>query len=468
MSYLSIPIEDRKAFCDEFKTVDHYTHTFISRKPLRSLMDTMNIAEFETAIELAVEAVKGAKNSMNTVQFNDVLTVQLKKQEEKHIKELEQILKKEGLEKENMRSSLVSAMTEKDLELRELKASLSASDVMIQKLREQLKGSESMFRESLDDIVKQKEIQYEKEMERLVGTHKQMMEVIEASANQRVESLRTVYQEQEDKLRKQLERTLVSSEKGKVGEREFDELVAQHTTWGELANTAKTSYGTDRSGKIRGCDVLFELKNYSNEVPSAEVEKFERDMEEHHDVPFGVFISYKTGIRGKKADGFMTMKWTPRSQLLLFINNFYSHIPEDTLKVIDVLADIAWTVYKSARDKPTDSDLCIQLQGRIQQAKVFVEKEIKRMELFMVSLQHDKKFLIETITRQNATYMYNISQCAQALNCMLDILLTTSKEKPLEEIVETLPEPPMSNATEEVRVEEKKPKKRTKKSVVTI
>jgi hypothetical protein len=164
----------------------------------------------------------------------------------------------------------------------------------------------------------------------------------------------------------------------------------------------------------------------------------------------------------------MSMKWTPRSQLLLFINNFYSHIPEDTLKVIDVLADIAWTVYKSARDKPTDSDLCIQLQGRIQQAKVFVEKEIKRMELFMVSLQHDKKFLIETITRQNATYVYNISQCSQALNSMLDILLTTPKEEPLEEIVETLPEPPMSNTAEEVKVEEKKTKKRTKKSVVTI
>jgi hypothetical protein len=467
MSYLSTPIEDRKAFCDEFNTMDHYTHTFISRKPLRGLMENMKVAEFETAIELAVEAVKGAKNSMNTLQFNDVLRNELKKQEEKNKKEVEQLLKKESVEKESMRSSLVSAITEKETTLRELQASLSASDIMIQKLREQVKGSESMFRESLNDIVKQKETQYEKEMERLVASHKQMMEIIDASATQRVESLRTVYQEQEDKLRKQLERTLVSSEKGKVGEREFDELVAQYTTWGELSNTAKTSYGTDRAGKIRDCEVLFELKNYSNEVPSAEVDKFERDMEEHHNVPFGVFISYKTGIRGKKSDGFITMKWTPRSQLLLFINNFYNHVPEDTLKVIDVLADIAWTVYRTAREKPTDSDLCIQLQGRIQQAKVFVEKEIKRMELFMVSLQHDKKFLIETITRQHATYSYNISQCSQALNSMLDILLSTPKEQS-DTTVETLPEPPTSNVLEEVVTEEKQKKKRTKKSVVTI
>ena len=361
-----------------------------------------------------------------------------------------------------MRTALASSITEKELEIRELKASLSASDVMIQKLREQVQSSESMFRSSLDDVVKQKEKQYEKELERAHQSNKQMLEMMEASANQRVESLRAVYQEQEEKLRKQLERTLVSSEKGKVGEREFDDLVAQYTTWGELVNTAKTSYGTDRSGKIRGCDVLFELKNYSSEVPSAEVEKFERDMEEHHDVPYGVFISYKTGIRGKKGDGFITTKWSPRHQLLLYINNFYNHNPEDTLKMVDVMADIAWMVYKSARETPTDSEQCIQLQSRIQQAKVFVEKEIKRMELFMVSLNHDKTFLIETITRQNATYVYNISQCAQALHSMLDILLSPPKLETSEGIVETLPEPPA-----EATVVEEKKKKRTKKSVVT-
>jgi hypothetical protein len=458
MSYLNIPIEERKAFCDEFKTVDYYTHTFISRKSLRGLMDNMTVAEFESVIEIAVDAVKGAKNSMNSLQFNDVLTAEIQKLQEKHKKDTDQLLKRESIEKESMRSSLVTAMTEKETELRELKASLSASDVMIQKLREQLKGSESMFRTSLDDVVKQKEKQYEKEMERMTASQKQMMEMMEASANQRVEGLRAVYQEQEEKLRKQLERTLVSSEKGKVGEREFDDLVAQYTSWGPLENTAKTSYGTDRSGKIRGCDVLFELKNYSGEVPSAEVEKFERDMEEHHDVPYGVFISYKTGIRGKKADGFLTTKWTPRSQLLVFINNFYNHIPEDTLKLIDVLADIAWMVYKTAREKPTDSELNAQLQSRIQQAKVFVEKEIKRMELFMVTLQHDKTFLIETITRQNATYVYNISQCAQALQSMLDILLSTPKQES-EGVVETLPEPPLE--------EEKPIKKRSKKTVGT-
>jgi hypothetical protein len=460
MNYNSILNENNKAFCDEFKTGNYYTITFLSRKSMRDVCDGITVGEFETALPIAMEAIRGAKTSMSSLQFKDVLANEIKKEEDKHKKEIEQLVKKESIEKESMRSNLVGSITDLETEIRELKSILSASDVMVSKLREQLKGSETMFRASLDDVVKQKEKQYEKELDRMSISHKQIMELMESSANQRVESLRSVYQEQEDKLRKQLERTLVSSEKGKVGEREFDELVAQHTNWGDLANTAKTSYGTDRAGKIRGCDVLFELKNYSGEVPSAEVDKFERDMEEHHDVPFGVFISYKSGIRGKKSDGFLAMKWTSRSQLLLYINNFYNHVPEDTLKMIDVMADIAWMVYKTSRDKPTDSEQCAQLQSRIQQAKVFVEKELKRMELFLTSLNHDKSFLIETITKQNATYVYNISQCAQALHTMLDILLMIPKQES-EEVVEALPEPP-ANGEEEI-----KPKKRSKKSVAT-
>ncbi len=155
MSYLLTPTEDRKAFCDEFKTGDHYTHTFISRKSLRLLCENITVAEFETAIQIAVESLKGAKQSMNTIQFNDVLSTEILKEEQKHQKEVEKLLRKENLERETMRTALASSITEKEVEIRELKTSLSASDIMIQKLREQVQSSESMFRSSLYDVVKQ-------------------------------------------------------------------------------------------------------------------------------------------------------------------------------------------------------------------------------------------------------------------------------------------------------------------------
>lgn len=431
MSHTIIPqstIDNIPAFKEEYFNGSFYSSVFFHTQSLKDCMKDIHAIDFDIAIRLAINAIQSMHQSAKTVQYKEALAHEIQKQVQVHEASLGQLQKREAAEKDSIKSFYTTSMMEMETELRTLKATLSVNDTTIQKLREQLSQSDQMFRTSLDDVVKQKEIQYEKELERLSLSHQVMMDRMESSTKDRVEGLRVLYVENEEKLRKQLEKSLVSSEKGKQGEREFDELVAQYTNWGSLVNTAKTAHATDRSGRIKSCNVLFELKNYTGEVPSAEVEKFERDMEEHHDVPFGVFISYKTGIRGKKADGFMTMKWTSRSQLLLFINHFYSHNVEDVLKFIETCADIAWTVYKGAREHPPDSEQCLALQGRIEQAKVFVEKEIQRMKEFMTSLDHDKKFLLATIQKHNATYVYHIQQCAEALKTMLSVLLGIDNE----------------------------------------
>ncbi len=429
-----VAFENLPAFKEEYFNGSFYSSVFFHTHSLKDSMKDVHAHDFDIAVRLAINAIQSMHQSAKTVQYKEALAAEIQKQVQEHEHVLRALEKKEAVEKESIKSHYTVALMEMETELRTLKATLAVNDTTIQKLREQLSQSDAMFRTALDDVVKQKEAQYEKELERLSMSHREVMDRIEASTKERVESLRAVYLESEEKLRKQLEKSLVSSEKGKQGEREFDELVAQYTNWGSLVNTAKTAHSTDRSGKIKNCNVLFELKNYSSEVPSAEVEKFERDMEEHHDVPFGVFISYKTGIRGKKADGFLTMKWTSRSQLLLFINHFYSHSVEDVLKFIETCADIAWTVYKGARDHPPDSEQCLALQGKIEQAKVFVEKEIARMEQFLTSLDHDKKFLLTTIQKQNATYVYNIQQCGEALKMMLDVLLGSEGPREGEEL----------------------------------
>jgi hypothetical protein len=428
------------AFREEYFNGSFFQSIFNHTESLKDAVHGITAKEFDIAIRLALEAIQTMDQSARTVQYKEALSVEIKKQVDTHETAMQMLQKRETAEKESIKSHYTTALMEMETELRNLKTTLAVNDLTIAKLREQVSQSESMFRASLDDVVRQKEQQYEKELARLTASHKQMMEMLESSAKERVEGLRAVYTESEEKLRKQLEKSLVSSEKGKQGEREFDELVAQYTTWGPLNNTAKTAHCTDRAGKIKNCHVLFEIKNYTGEVPSAEVEKFERDMEEHHDIPYGVFISMKTGIRGKKADGFLTTKWTSRSQLLVFINHFYSHHVEDVLKFIEMCADIAWTVYKGARDRPADSEQCVELQGRIESAKIFVEKEIRRMEQFLTQLDHDKKFLISTIQKQNTSYVYNITQSAESLRMMLGYLLGT--DTGVKEDAEGLTPPP--------------------------
>jgi hypothetical protein len=101
----------------------------------------------------------------------------------------------------------------------------------------------------------------------------------------------------------------------------------------------------------------------------------------------------------------------------------YSHVVEDVLKFIETCAEIAWTVYTSARDHPPDSEQCLALQGRIEQAKVFVEKEMHRMKEFLTTLEHDRKFMTTNIEKQNAKYKYHIQQCSESLKMMLSALL---------------------------------------------
>ena len=305
-----------------------------------------------------------------------------------------------------------------------------------------LKGeSDSKTKFAIEQIVKQKEVQYERELDRLQSMHKTMLESLELQARERVaqcdsqhkeslEKMRQMYTEQEVKLRRELEKSFVSSEKGKQGEKEFEELTEQYCPkWPKLVNMSKTAHGTDRGCKIRNCETLFEIKNYSSDVPTSEVVKFERDLEEHQDCPLGVFISMKTNIVGKKSGNFITTSWTSKNQLLVYINSFYTHSPEDVLTFIDICADIAWMIFKSARDKPEESET-VKLQGKISQVKVFVEKELKRMTAFLTTLGHDKKMLIGTIEKQNANYIYEVQQSKQALQGILEIFLGTQDDLP--------------------------------------
>ena len=410
-----------RAFISETYNGSFYVTEFCTTESVKEYIHDLSQDEICITLKLAVEALRSMKQTAQKLEYKEALAIELKKGLEKVTLDKEKGIR----DAEQKWARLVADL---ELQVEKLKATLQVSDLTTQKLREEIAGSQKSFSSALLEIGKQKEFQYEKEIERLSLTHRSVLEGVERSAKERVESMRVMYQEQEEKLRASMKVVLGSTDKGKQGEREFDELVEQYTSWGTLVNTAKTAHSADRQGKIRQCDVRFEIKNYSGDVPSVEVAKFERDMEENADCPLGVFISLKTGIAGKKSDGFMTIKWTSKSQMLVYINNFYMHSVEDCLKFIDVCADTAYMVYKAARDLPEQSELTVLLQSRIEQAKVYIEKEVKRMDGLYTELMHDKQFLIESVNKLYAKYMYNTEQASAALRSMIEVLLGTAPQ----------------------------------------
>lgn len=432
------------AFISEIHQDGFYLSTYKHPNSLFETMKEFSPQEFEIILYLSASALKDLHSSSTTLQYKDMLSKELGKTTDKFQDEISQLLQKQERETQNLQTTQKRKLAELDSELKTLRSELELSEFSLQKVKDQFedlkKMSNSVLQSSIQEIVKQKEDQYQKEIERLQTLYTKMVDRLEAQAKERVsqcdtqhkeslEKLQEFYKEREDRIRRDYEKSLVSSERGKQGEQEFEDLVKEYVLWPPLINMSKTSHGTDRGCRIRKCNTLFEIKNYTNDVPSKEVEKFERDMAENSDTPLGVFISLRTNITSKKSGNFIVMNWTPKSQLLLYINSFYTHSPEDLLTFIDMCADIAWMVFDAARQSPEESDGSLQLQSQIEQVKVFIEKELKRTTEFLTSLAHDKKFLLEQITKQNSSYTYSVQQSKQALQGMLDILLGKSSQE---------------------------------------
>lgn len=454
-------MQDLAIISEEFQD-GFYISTVKHKTPLKSSLGECTPTEFDTLISLAIDAKNELHRSAHNIQYSDTLSAEIKKHTDLFTSErgkLQEDMKLLLQKNENDRATLQSSYDQKlkalESKKAKLEAELSISELSVSKMKEQFDSlkadSQSMLDISIEKIVGQKEEQYEREIQRIQQSHKHACDALEKQARERVqqcdsqhkesiEKMRELYSEKEKELLRNYEKTFVSSSRGKQGEEEFETIVSRCVSWPPMINMSKTSHGTDRHCKIRNCHSLFEIKNYSDDVPSKEVVKFERDMEENQDCPLGVFISLNTNIVGKKSGNFITMTWSPKSQLLLYINSFYSHTPEDIITFIDICADLAWSIFKSANDAPEEVDTVIHLESRIGQAKIYVEKEIKRMTDLLRSVNHNKTFLIDTINKQSTEYAYNIQQSRQALKGILEIFLGKSEEENPPPSPETPPE----------------------------
>ena len=431
-----------KAFISEHYNGQYWTSTFKHPISLNDLVSNLTQDEFQLVISLAITALDQMKQSVQTMKYQEALSHEIKRHQE--------LFNAERRTYEEKLSSLTS-VTQQDRQkllaqhkqqLSELEASLQVSEFSSNKLKQQFdilsKNSEAILKSSIEQIVSQKEAQHRLEFERLQESHKSLIATLERQAKERVaettshhkdslEQLKKLYMEREEKLRRELEKTYGSSDKGKQGEKEFDELASQLTKWPKLSsNTSGISHATDRRVKIRNCETLFELKNYTEDVNSEQVKKFERDMEENSNCPLGVFISMKSNIVGKKSSPFVTA-WTPKHQLLVYINNFYSHSTQEVMNMIDFCADIAWMFFKTSRENSDTSETLI-FQSRLEQARVIVDKEINTMTEVLRDLKHDKAFITEQLNRVYTKYIHDAKQRKGSLISLLEILLGNTEQ----------------------------------------
>jgi hypothetical protein len=363
----------------------------------RTMKDSVNALSYADALKKAVDAVQAKANSAACTLEGDLRI-------EFRIKETE------------YKRALQAKVVETDEVRRELailKATAQAAEAGLQAVKGQLGDAERLAWEKYSTIISAKELAHKEEI-------KDRLNQSEAQHAASFKEVKELYTKEAERLRKENDKSLVSSEKGKTGEKEFDELCAEHTNWEPLLNTSKETAAADRRVTIRGCVTLFEIKKYTDIVPTEQVNKFVRDMANNKEAALGVFISLDTNI-AKKGDRYIHVEWTDDSQMAIYINCFYKHPVADTLAFIDSCIPTALRVYKAA--SRVESDLSASLQSRIDLAKELVQRELVHMTSLISGLKQNNTAVMDLLTKQHVAMNLEMMSAKESLRAMVEALL---------------------------------------------
>jgi hypothetical protein len=401
-----------------------YISQFKHRGSVLEVVRGMSEDDFEVLIGLAGAAFRTMKDSVNAMSYRDALEKEVGKVKaaaNSAACSLEGELRTEFRIKETEYKRILQAREADVAELRRqiegIKATNQVIEATLQATKAQIGDAERVSWEKYEKILGKTEAEYKENMK------------------ERLAELKEIYTKETERVRKENDKSHVSSSKGKQGEREFEDICAEYTGWGPLINTSKETAATDRRGVIKGCNAMFEIKKYKDNVPTTQVVKFVRDMKENPDTPLGVFISLNSNICNK-LDKYINIEWSEDSQLLLYINSFNTHSIPDTMEFIDTCAGIAQTVYKTARSRVDTSDNSVALQSRIDQAKFLINKELFSIVDGLKTLDKYKTSLLDMVTNQHNDLKRQMTTTKETLRMMIDALIGKVEE---EVVVESVP-----------------------------
>ena len=423
-----------EAFLKETYTNGSYITEFQHKNSIKGLVERMTQDDFELMIGLAANAMNLMRDSLFSMSYKEALEKELERHKELSNSErtvlegeLAAKLRLKESEAQLARQSAAAEISGLRAQLETLTGALSVSEGNFQTMKGQIAEISGKAEETYKTMLSQREREHKEEV-------KERLAQCEAQYRESIKMLKENYERMESRLNRDYEKTLISSEKGRVGEEEFENLCAKYTNWGPMVNTSKETAATDRRVLIRGCKAMFEVKNYKDTIPTEQVNKFLRDMKNNSDAPLGVFISLHTNI-AKKIDKYIHIEWTEDSQLLIYINHLFDHSVPDTLLFIDACVSIALTVYQSAKNT-SDSDMSVALNSRIEQTKFLIQKELANLVENLKGLEHHKAIVMNHILNQYNDTKRQMTSTKDSLKSMVDILLGKSEEP------EVTPEPP--------------------------
>jgi hypothetical protein len=192
------------------------------------------------------------------------------------------------------------------------------------------------------------------DMDEAIKRTEELMGKVVESKEQQLVKMETAYARLQESISRQSEE--IAKLSGTLGKRAANVKTKGNDYETQIGELLRRYYGLCKNFELRATGlgaghemdyilriedyiVMWELKNYTSTVPSAEVDKFLRDLKENPQCKIGVMISKTTDIQGKSSSGHMLSEFDG-SKLMLYINRFDDFVGEDPHRVLSMLLSI--------------------------------------------------------------------------------------------------------------------------------
>jgi hypothetical protein len=422
------------AFCSQ----EHVNrNTVISFYTSRSFtlpddLRTCSIEQFQTVLLFAAKLLQLEKTISDEFTRDSLFAEYLKDINQKHSEQLATTEKKSALEISSKLSPLVSKISDiedqhrdalleikKDYELQikslqkakstlesdlnatksELKSEFAKESKVLSKRISELEAELQIASRSESSIRERCQQESDRLLKAVEEKNKQLIELKETTLLQREQKLILKEQELQSKLQRQTSSVL----RGHDGEELFRNTAKEKMKW-DLVKAP--TFSCDSSSTIHGNLTLFEIKNYTNPIPQAEVNKFLRDMKMHPEARTGIFVSLNTSICNKDPAVPISLDWINASQCIMYIQSCADLDTDHTFSLIDQVIRISGIFNNFIASQTSESNEPV-LQARIDQAKVYLDRTILRGASLIKKIMKDKKQQIEFI---ESAAIHNISE----------------------------------------------------------
>jgi len=276
-------------------------------------------------------------------------------------------LRKLGQEKEKLTTEYDKAL--KDSRVGERVAVVKEYDDKITVILREKTGLESRI-EGLETRKRILEESREKDVHDAIQRTEVMMNKLVASKEEQILRMEGAYKKLEESIGRQADE--LSRLSGSLGKRYANVKIRGSDYEEEFREKLLRIYGLcrgfslketrngmghemDFSMEMEGNVVMWELKNYTNQVPKAEVDKFLRDLKENQQARVGVMISRLTDIYGKTYNGPLITEFEG-NKMMIYISRFEDFCGDDELRVFQMLTGLFRVWWEYGRDTSNEID----------------------------------------------------------------------------------------------------------------